>query len=71
MSKLINNLSVIIVTFHGDGLLKNCLDSIHKIFGDKIEIIVVDNANQSSTCKLCSAYNRVKYIALTENLKVQ
>ena len=68
MSELINNLSVIIVTYHGDGLLKDCLDSIHNVFGDKIEIIVVDNANQSSTCKLCSAYNRVKYIAAPENL---
>ena len=68
MNKLVDNLSVIIVTWHGDGLLKNCLDSIRKVFGDRLETVVVDNAAQSSTRGICSAYGCVKYIAAPENL---
>jgi len=65
------DLSVIIVTYHGDRLLANCLDSILRVYGEAaagMEIIVVDNGNEASTWELCGKYGCVKYLAAHENL---
>lgn len=67
MSNL-NNLSVLIVTWNGDDLLNNCLSSIFSVYGDALEIIVVDNANLESTKKLVSSFKNTKYIASASNL---
>lgn len=64
----VNDLSIIIVTWNGDELLKNCLDSLHSTYGDAPEIVVVDNANQASCAELSHGYTNVKYIATDENL---
>lgn len=65
---LVLRLSIIIVTWNGDDLLKNCLDSIRVVYGDVPEIVVVDNANAASTAALVAAYPNVRYVAAPENL---
>lgn len=64
----IGDLSIIIVTWNGDDLLKNCLDSVTKVYGTTPEIVVVDNANTPPTAALCARDPNVKYIAAPENL---
>lgn len=67
MAKL-KDLSVLIVTWNGDDLLANCLTSIYNVYGETLEIIVVDNANLESTKKLVSSFKNTKYIASASNL---
>lgn len=64
----IDNLSVLIVTWNGDDLLKNCLDSVSRVYGDSLEIVVVDNANLESTKNLVSCFKNTKYIPSETNL---
>lgn len=64
----LNNLSVLIVTWKGDGLLKICLDSLCAIYGNSLEIVVVDNANQESTRKIVSRFQNAKYLCTESNL---
>lgn len=66
--RLIDQLSIVIVTWNGDGLLKNCLDSVRRVYGDVPEIVVVDNANQASCAALAKEYPNVTYVAAPENL---
>lgn len=61
------NLSVIIVTWNGDDILKNCLESINLVYGRNLEIIVVDNAASDATHALVLTFNGVKYIASPGN----
>ncbi len=69
MSPLIDSLSIIIVTYHGDMLLKNCLDSLFKVYGKRLEVIVVDNAAMPSTANIVRSYNiGVKYLVSKTNL---
>lgn len=56
------NLSVVIVTWNGDDILKNCLDSLVRVYGSSLEIVVVDNADSASTRALVSGYGGVKYV---------
>jgi GT2 family glycosyltransferase len=67
MAKL-KDLSVLIVTWNGDDLLANCLTSIYNVYGETLEIIVVDNANLESTKRLVSSFKNTKYIASASNL---
>lgn len=67
----LGDLSVIIVTYHGDSLLANCLESLFKVYGEAasgMEIVVVDNGNNDSTRDLCGKYGGVKYLAAPDNL---
>lgn len=61
-------LSIIIVTWNGDELLKDCLGSLKKVYGERPEIIVVDNANTPSTAAIVGEYPNAKYVAAPENL---
>ena len=61
-------ISVIIVTWNGDPLLEACLESLHRVYGTELEIVVVDNANLELTRRLSSAFANVKYVAAPENL---
>lgn len=63
-----DDLSVLIVTWNGDDMLKNCLDSICRVYAESLEIVVVDNANLESTKKLVSGFNNAKYIPSETNL---
>lgn len=53
---------MIIVTWNGDGILRDCLDSVKAVYGAKLEIVVVDNADSSSTRELVGGYEGVKYV---------
>lgn len=65
---MIDRLSIIIVTWNGDAILGNCLDSLAKVYGDGPEIVVVDNAAQDSARRVCDAFANVKYVSVPENL---
>ena len=66
--RLISDLSVIVVTWNGDDLLRNCLSSMVSVYGGGLEIIVVDNANQCSTRELVNGFDGCKYIPTVSNL---
>lgn len=60
-------LSVIIVTWNGDDILKDCLDSVQRVYGTKLEIVVVDNADSAATRELVAGYEGVRYVASPGN----
>ena len=64
---MLDKISIIIVTWNGDNLLRDCLDSIVKTYSALPETIVVDNANLASTAALVESYSNAKYIPLPEN----
>jgi len=64
----IDNLSIVIVTWNGDDLLSNCLDSLQAVYGDRPEVVVVDNANMPSTAELTARFRNVRYVSSPENL---
>lgn len=65
---MINRISMIVVTWNNDELLRNCLNSVHSVYGRLPETIVVDNANLASTAELCQGFPDVRYIALPKNI---
>lgn len=65
---MLNNLSVIIVTYNNNDIVKQCLNSLFKSCGDALELIVVDNANDSATKQLVAEYPNAKYFSAKENL---
>ena len=67
-SSYLCQLSVLIVTYHGDDLLANCLASLHSSCSDHIEIVVVDNSANATTEQLVRQYANAKYIAAETNL---
>lgn len=62
------SVSTVIVTWNGDKLLADCLDSLRKVYGDALETVVVDNAALYSTRGLVARYGFARYIAAGENL---
>ena len=65
MSITRQNLSVIIVSYRSDHVIKNCIDSI----GSEIEIVVIDNSNNFEFKKKIELeYKNVKCILSKKNL---
>ena len=64
----IDRLSLLIVTWDGDVLLKGCLDSLRATYGRLPQTVVVDNANLGSTRCLVSGYANLEYVASPSNL---
>ena len=63
------DLSVLIVTWRGDELLRNCLDSIGRVYGSTgVEIVVVDNGCFASTKEIVFCVPNAKYVASPTNL---
>jgi len=60
--------SVIIVTWNSGQLLKNCLDSVAKVYGTRLEIIVVDNGNLRETENIARQYPNVTYVPSPNNV---
>ena len=60
--------SVIVVTWKGDDLLADCLDSLERTCGTALEVVVVDNANEASTRTLVSRHPNAVYVAAHANL---
>lgn len=63
----LKELSVVIVTWKGDDLLRDCLDSLARAVGTAPEIVVVDNAAEDSTRQLVAAYPNAEYVASPGN----
>ena len=55
-------LSVVVVTWNGDDLLRGCLESLARTYGDALETVVVDNADAESTRALVGGFAGVKYV---------
>lgn len=63
----LGDLSVIIVTWKGDNLLRDCLDSLARAVGIAPEVVVVDNAAEESTRRLVADYPNAVYVASPGN----
>ena len=61
MSRL-DELSIIIVTWKGDDLLRDCLASLAQAVGTAPEIVVVDNAAEESTHSIVSGFRNAMYV---------
>lgn len=68
VSKKMDRMSVLIVTWDGDALLKNCFDSFIRVYGVLPRIVVVDNANLTSTRNLVAQYANTTYVPSETNL---
>lgn len=60
--------TVLIVTWNGDGLLRDCLGSVRAALPQCPPCVVVDNANLESTKELCAGFEFVTYVPSKENL---
>ena len=65
---LLDRLSILIVTWNGDKVLSNCLNSLKSVYDEIPEIIVVDNANLNSTKQIVMGYPNCKYVSAESNL---
>jgi len=62
-------LSVVIVSYHSDEYLPDCLDSIFAFndIGDSLQVILVDNARSLRTKSIAEKYEKVLYIESDNN----
>lgn len=65
---MLDNVTIIIVTWNNDPLLDQCLSSLAKIYSNPPPIFVVDNASLESTKILCKKFSTVKYLPSPHNL---
>ena len=59
---MLNQVSIIIVTYKGDDVLAPCLESLAKACGTEPEIIVVDNSPDETTKALVEEYSNAVYV---------
>ena len=62
MNHTIKDISIIIVTYKGDELTRNCLDSLAKTCGTDPQIVVVDNSPSKSTRQIVESYANTIYL---------
>ena len=62
MNHTLKDISIIIVTYKGDELTKNCLDSLAKTCGIDPQIVVVDNSPSQSTRQIVESYTNTIYL---------
>lgn len=67
MDWTLKDVSIVIVTYKGDELLKNCLDSLQASCGDEPQIIVVDNSPSEKTRFLTATYPNTLYVSSPGN----
>jgi GT2 family glycosyltransferase len=62
-------LTVVIVSYNSDKYLTDCLDSIIRFndIGDKLEVIIVDNARSIKTKNMIGIYDNVIYLENSNN----
>ncbi len=60
--------TILIATWNGDDLLRDCLDSIAGAVRPAPPCVVVDNAGAQSTREICAGHPFVKYLAAPSNL---
>lgn len=59
---LINKVSILIVTYKGDDILRDCLSSLAITCGIEPQIVVVDNSPSEDTRAIVSKYENAHYI---------
>ena len=70
MTAALNDVSIIIVTYQGDDLTKNCLDSLAATCGTGPQVVVVDNSPSAATRQLVSGYENAVYVPSEGNLRL-
>lgn len=65
---MLERVSILVVTWNGDDLLRECLASLGAVVGAVPEIVVVDNADAESTRRLVAACRNTKYLSAADNL---
>ena len=68
MNGRLAELSILIVTWNGDELLRNCLESLAAVCGLEPEIVVVDNAASAETERLVAGFANCRYVRTEKNL---
>lgn len=63
-----DRVSVIVVTWNSGQVLRNCLDSVAKVYGTRLEVIVVDNGNSRETENVVRQHPNAKYVPSPENV---
>lgn len=61
-------ISLIVLNWNGEELLRECIESLQKTQYQPIEIIVVDNASTDSSMEIIKSYSGVKIIQNKSNL---
>ena len=69
MAGRLDDVSIIIVTYQGDGLTKNRLDSLAATCGTMPQVVVVDNSTSAATRQLVSGYENAVYVPSEGNLR--
>ena len=69
MNGRLAELSILIVTWNGDELLRNCLESLAAVCGLEPEIVVVDNAASAETERLVAGFANCRYVRTEKNLR--
>lgn len=65
---VLDRLNLVIVTWKGDELVRDCLASIAKVYGRLPATVLVDNAALESTRNLADGYAGVTYVPQPDNL---
>lgn len=58
----LDQVSIVIVTYKGDQVLSNCLESLALTCGEEPQIVVVDNSPSKSTKNLVDKYSNAMYV---------
>jgi len=67
MKSTLKDVSIVIVTYKGDELTKNCLDSLEATCGSDPQIVVVDNSPSEATRLLVASYPNTVYVSSPGN----
>lgn len=62
MKASLGDISIVIVTYKGDELLQDCLDSLSLTCANAPEIIVVDNSPSKATRRIAARYQNTVYV---------
>ena len=62
MSGRLDVVSIVIVTYRGDGILKDCLDSLAATCGTEPQIVVVDNSPDAATHEIVKSFPNSVYV---------
>ena len=58
----LDQVSIVIVTYKGDEILFNCLESLAATCGEEPQIVVVDNSPSEATKQLVTGYPNAQYV---------
>lgn len=67
MKSTLKDVSIVIVTYKGDELTKNCLDSLAATCEDDPQIVVVDNSPSEATRLMVASYPNTTYVSSPGN----